>query len=344
MAPYGIVIVDGKEKRELDVLESEKERLRAETWEYILIDILKTSTEKIIECFDFSYSFHRKAENAEGTNELKYHLNAWKFSFDQLEQSLSNSLRMAFLFTLISFCYGDSKSQYSSFENYFDEEFFKRVSLIYDIWTNRGSRKEISYIPLYESFHNLNGIQKNELIDILRAVFDDPNITIGEKQTLKNRLIDGAIDVHNTPSIENIALERQIVKPAVNFILLREKAKETLSSAKILYSQNKYLDCANRCYYSMLFALKSFLEYKGLLADWKQNELKESETHKLLDIKLDSLVASGVLSAKEKSDFEYVKDQRWKSDYSIYKFGKADAENCLEKVETFYLLIESLTT
>ena len=94
----------------------------------------------------------------------------------------------------------------------------------------------------------------------------------------------------------------------------------------------------------MMYSLKALLEYKGLLADWKQNELKEAETHTALENKLTLLVSQGVLTSTESADFDYVKDQRWKCDYSLYRFGRSDAQNCLQKAESFYLTVERLTT
>ena len=90
--------------------------------------------------------------------------------------------------------------------------------------------------------------------------------------------------------------------------------------------------------------LLALLEFKGLLADWKQGELKEPETHDALERKLRSLISQGILTGTEGNDFDYVKDQRWKCDYSLYRFGKAEAQNCLQKTEAFCATVERLTT
>lgn len=274
---------------------------------------------------------------------MRYDLGAWKFSADISEQSLSNALRSAFMFTLVSYYYGDTKNQYHNFSEFFDAEYYKRVSLVYGIWSNRGSKETIEYIPLYDSFHNLTGIQKSDLIKVLRAILDDPDIALDEKQELKYRLIEGTGVFHHDIDTSDQALEQSLIKPAVNFILLREKAKETLASAEILCSEGKYSDCANRCYYAMMFSLKTLLENKGLLADWKENELKEAETHNSLESGFSNLVNQGILDANDQSAFDYVKDQRWKCDYSLYKFEKADAENCVKKAKNFYTKVEEMT-
>lgn len=344
LSPFGICISNDGGKRSVSVINSEEERLRAETWEYILIDILRKPAFEIIECFDFDASFERAQSNNGDDTKLHYSLMPWRFSFDETEQSLSNALRTAFIFTLVGYCYGDNKNNYASFQEFFDAEFYNRVALIYGIWNNRGTNNCIHYIPLYDSFHNLNGRNKDDLITIIRAVLDDPTVAIDEKQTLRDRLIDGAGAIHNGGSAADVTLEQTLIKPVINFVILREKAKETIESVRILCSQGHYLDCANRCYYAMMYALKALLEFKNLLADWKQGELKEPETHYALERKLTTLISQGVLTVAEGNDFDYVKDQRWKCDYSLYRFGKAEAQNCLQKAEAFYATVERLTT
>jgi len=343
LAPFGICIINNGEKRSISVIDSEENRLRAETWEYILIDILKKSAFEIIECFNFDSTFERTQFDDGDDDKLHYSLMSWRFSFDEAEQSLSNSLRTAFIFTLVGYCYGDNKGNYASFQEYFDTEFYNRVALIYGIWNNRGANNCVQYIPLYDSFHNLNGRNKTDLITIIRAILDDPTVAIDEKQVLKERLIDGAGAIHRGMSAADVVLEQALIKPVVNFVMLREKAKETLASVRLLCTQGHYSDCANRCYYAMMYSLKALLEFNGLLADWKQGELKESETHNALENKLTMLISQGVLTATEGNNFNYVKDQRWKCDYSLYKFGKGEAQNCLQKAEDFYSTVERLT-
>lgn len=345
LGTYGVNIEnDENGNMKFALIEDALPAIKVEAWECIIFDILKQSTADIIDCFDFASSFSRKKPNNSNEDSLKFDLGAWKFSSDIAEQSLSNALRTALFFTLVSYCYGDIKSQYGSFSEFFDAEYFKRVSLIYGIWSNRGSNESIKYIPLYDSFHNLDGLAKTELIEILKAVLDDPNFALDEKQTLINRLIDGAGAFHQGISSADAVLEQNLIKPVFNFVLLREKAKETLASAEILFSEEKYHDCANRCYYAMMFTLKALLESKGLLAAWKANELKEAETHKSLENSLSSLVSQGILDPTDQASFEFVRDHRWKCDYSIYKFEKPDADSCVKKAQAFYSKVEMLTT
>lgn len=345
LGAYGVNVEnDENGNMKFALIEDALPTIKVEAWECIILDILKQATSDIIECFDFPSSFSRKKPNSSNEDTLKYDLGAWKFSSDIAEQSLSNSLRTALLFTLVSYCYGDTKNQYGSFSEFFDAEYFKRVSLIHGIWRNRGANENIKYIPLYDSFHNLDGLVKTELIEILKAVLDDPNFALDEKQTLINRLIDGTGAFHQGISSADAVLEQNLIKPVFNFVLLREKAKETLASAEILFSEEKYHDCANRCYYAMMFTLKALLESKGLLAAWKANELKEAETHKSLENSLSSLVSQGILDPSDQASFEFVRDHRWKCDYSIYKFEKPDADSCVKKAQAFYSKVEMLTT
>lgn len=345
LSAYGVNIEnDDNGNMKFALIEDALPTIKVEAWECIILDILKQSTSDIIECFDFPSSFSRNNPANGKEDTLEYNLGAWKFSSDVAEQSLSNALRAALIFTLVSYCYGDAKAQYGSFSEFFDAEYFKRVSLIYGIWRNRGSNENIKYIPLYDSFYNLDGLAKTELIEILKAVLDDPDFALDEKQTLINRLIDGAGAFHQGISSADAVLEQNLIKPVFNFVLLREKAKETLASAEILFSEGKYHDSANRCYYAMMFTLKALLENKGLLAAWKANELKEAETHKSLENSLQGLVSQGILDPTDQASFEFVRDHRWKCDYSIYKFEKPDADSCVKKAQAFYSKVEMLTT
>lgn len=106
----------------------------------------------------------------------------------------------------------------------------------------------------------------------------------------------------------------------------------------------KYKDCANRCFYAMMFSLKALLEDRGLLADWENDKLKEVETHKQLDAKLQDLVSNNILSAQYQSDFNDVKDARWACDYSLTVFLEPDARASLGNMKSFYNEVERLTT
>lgn len=330
-------------KRRVNIIEDAKETLRAEAWEGIILDILRESAMTVISLFEFANSFERKNANAMNKEELKIYLGAWKFSSDEAEQRLSNALRVAYMYTLVGYYCGDRKSQYSSFERYFEDEYYKRVSLMFGIWTSLEDKTQIEYVPLYDSFHNLRGMSKKDLVDILRAVLDNPDIDLDDKMMLKNQLIVSVGVFHTNISVGDAPLEQSLIKPAVNFVMLRDKAKNTLEAAKTLEKSGLYVDCANRCYYAMMDALKSLLEFRGLLAQWKENELKETETHKSLERAMNDLVSNGVLSADDATDFTFVLNERMKCDYSLYVFKQADALDCISRTEAFLNKIELLT-
>lgn len=344
-SPHGLhVITRNDGSRCLEIIPDAKQTIRAQTWECIIIDLLRKPVKDIIECFNFGEKYVRQSSNSSGNDELAFSLGCWKFSSDKAEQNLSTALRQAFMFTLVGYCYGDNKDQYNNFHDYFDAEFYKRVSLIYGLWNNLESLDTIEYIALYDSFHNLSGRNKTDLIKILRAILDDETIAFDERQTIKDRLIDGASDLHRNADATSVALEQVLIKPVVNFLILREKAKDTIKSIELLYNAGQYWDCANRCYYAMLFSLKALLEFKGLSSNWIPSGLKENETHTSLENALDNLVCQGILDTIDKASFDYVKDQRWKCDYYIYRFEKADAITCLRKAQSFCQKIESLTS
>lgn len=344
LAPFGLCLAhDENGKTIVKIIDEAKEMLRAESWEGILLDLLKESTDTIIGLFDFSGTFVRKNANPSGKNELQFYLGAWKFTSDEAEQKLSTALRSAFMYTIVGYYCGDRKNQYSSFLQYFEDEYYKRVSLIYGIWSSVSDKSQIKYIPLYDSFHNLRGTNKMDLIRILRAILDNPFVDLDDKEVLKNQLIESVGIFHTNISANDLLLEKNLIKPAVNFIILRDKAKERLKAAKTLEQNGQYNDCANRCYYAMMDALKCLLEYKGLLAQWKVNELKEAESHKKLEQALNNLVASGDIDASYATDFSFVLDERMKCDYSLYVFKKTDALDCIRRTEGFIDKIETMT-
>lgn len=344
LAQFGLCIETAEDgKRRVNIIEDAKETLQAEAWEGIILDILRESAMTVISLFEFANSFERKNANAMNKEELKIYLGAWKFSSDEAEQQLSNALRVACMYTLVGYYCGDRKNQYLSFERYFEDEYYKRVSLIFGIWTSLEDKLQIEYVPLYDSFHNLRGLSKTDLIDILKAVLDNPNIDLDDKKMLKNQLIVSAGAFHTNISSSDIPLEQNLIKPAVNFVMLRDKAKNTLEAAKTLEKSGLYVDCANRCYYAMMDALKSLLEFKGLLAQWKENQLKETETHKSLERAMNDLVSNGVLLADDAADFTFVLNERMKCDYSLYVFKQADALDCISRTKAFLNKVELLT-
>lgn len=221
LAPFGLCMkVDDAGKRNLELLEETKDSIRVEAWEGIIIDLLSKSSMDIISCFDFDEHFERQAENSIN-DKLYISLGAWKYTPDTAEQNLSNALRAAFMFTLVGYYSGDRKNQYSSFVDYFEAEFYKRVSLVYGMWVSLEDKTKIKYLPLYDSFYNLTSSSKNELISVLKAVLDNDSIALDEKQTLKAQLIESAGQFHTNISSADVSLEQTLIKPVINLVLLK---------------------------------------------------------------------------------------------------------------------------
>lgn len=336
---FGITLKTDSKKQWFELIDIHIPEVRANTWDCIFVDLLYSHWRDVVDCFDFKQSFIREADDSV---ELRFSLGSYKFSADKNEQQLSNALRTAFFFTLAGYKFGLRKDQYACFEDYFDNEFYKRVSLVFSVWSNRKDPEDIRYIPLYDSFSNLSNENKTYLVNTLKAVLDTDYMAFDDKEILKNHLIEGCNEVHSDPAL--ISFEQTLIKPSMNYIMLREKSKETMESANQLYNDKHYKDCANRCFYAMTFALKALLEDQGQLGNWKQGELKEAETHQQLETKLHSLVESGVLAPQYEADFKNVKEARWGCDYSIMTFVEADAASCIQKMETFYAEVERLTT
>jgi len=338
LSAYGIEMKsDSDGKPYFDIIEDAKPSIKAETWECIIIDHLKSKVKDILELFDFSLLTGTE------TKMPQISLGAWKFTEDIVEQKLSDTIRTALFFTLVGYYTKWETEQYDSFSEYFDMEFFKRVSLINHIWNTIENKALIKYVSLYDSWYNLEGVEKESLINILKAILDNEDAAIIDKEELKEFLITNTTKSHKTFTGEDLILKQELIKPVFNYILLREKSKEARTSAKILFDNGKYNDCANRCYYAALYALESLLERKGKLADWRFNKLKEVETHGSLLKLLDELVETGELSDVDRNNYRFIKNRRWICDYQLYNFKKDKAEQCLKATDDFCLKIETLT-
>lgn len=88
---------------------------------------MKDSYIDIINCFDF--------------DDININLWAWKSEFDAQKQSLLDAFRSALMFTLVGFLYGDDRSLYNHFKDYFENEYFKRVAFIHGVWKHREGNK-----------------------------------------------------------------------------------------------------------------------------------------------------------------------------------------------------------
>ena len=316
--------------------ESAVEKVRADTWDCILIDHLRAEARNIIDCFDFQSAFQRVSPNTSGREELQYSLWAWHFSSDVAEQSLSSALRIAFFFTLIQYRYSQSRST-DNFNDFFEMEFMTRVNLIHQLWVSRNSNTGIRYLPLFDSFYNLKGITKAELLPLLRHIFDCDAVSSDDKAALLHALVSGAEIIHQQRDTNPDAatLEQDLIKPTIGVLFCLEHAKESLAAAELLLNAGRFADCANRSYYSMMYALKAFLEYRGQLPAWKPDKLKGAETHKQLLGQLRIQVRNSSYTAAELQAYEFVETQRMQCDYELHRIGKADAELCVKYSQDF---------
>ena len=344
LSAFGMeLVIDDEGNRTVRLIEEQIERIKVEAWEGIVLDILTPEAFDVVNCFDFDSRYaETESEELEQGN-LRYSFGAWKFSSNGAEQGLSNALRNALMYTLIGYCYGDRRTCYGSFKDFFNAEFYNRVNVIYGIWSKLEKKADIKYIPILDSFYNLDGLTKDELINALRAVLDNNDIAVDDKESLKKQLIESAEDFHLQRDAASIALEQTLIKPGINFIMQREKAKETLEAAHVLLNNSQYRDCINRCYYAMMYALRSLLENKGLLSEWKSGELKESESHKKLNQGLTDLVASNVLDTSIQNDYEYVQNLRLKCDYALFQPSEQEAGSCYNKAKAFLSKVDTLT-
>ena len=55
------------------------------------------------------------------------------------------------------------------------------------------------------------------------------------------------------------------------------------------------------------------------------------------------MISEGILNNTNKAKFQFVKDKRWKCDYSLFVFQKADADTCVKKTKSFLTRIENIT-
>lgn len=305
--------------------------VKKETWECIALDLLRKTYTPIIEEYNFNVN-------------IPIYLGSWKTGVNRVEQSLLNSFRSAFMFTLIGFLYGDNRSLYSSFNDFFTNEFSKRIKFINRIWISKKPEEEVQYIPIFDSFYNLKGMQKQDLIQIIHTILDNEQITSDDKEMIKNTLINGAEMFHKNIDAEGLALEQSLIKPVVNYVAELSTAYNDLKAARVLYDQKLYKPSVNRSYYAMMHALKALLENKHMLTDWTAKVLNVEENHKQLEKKLRTLVNNKIINKCYFQDFKSVKENRWIADYNVSLITDVASEDCLSKADKFLSEIKRLTS
>jgi uncharacterized protein len=113
-----------------------------------------------------------------------------------------------------------------------------------------------------------------------------------------------------------------------------EKAKRTLSDAKLYFGQATLESTVNRIYYALFYAVNSLLICKGL----------SSSNHAgVRSIFNREFVATGMIDPKIGRFFAEMFDKRQKGDYADYiTFEKADVEQWLGEAETFVNTVGAL--
>lgn len=326
---FGIYVEKKNDKLQFKLITEYIEQIKVDTWDYITVDLLKDVYTDIINCFDFG--------------DIEIYLGAWKSDFDVQKQSLLNAFRSAFMFTLIGFLYGDDRALYTHFNDFFENEFYKRIAFIHGIWKHRKDDNPIKYIPVFDSFYNLQGSSPAELIQIIHSILADENIVQDERLMIKNRLVEGARDLHNNTDSQSLALEQAVVKPVVNYLMEIQSADENLLAAKTLFKQKLYEPSINRSYYSMMHGLKALLENKQQLSEWEPGKLNVNENHKALERKLIDLSSQGIITNEFVSDFQYVKQKRWIADYNIITFSEAECHECIIKAQDFIIEVKKIS-
>lgn len=326
---FGVYAEKTDGKFEFQLITEHTEQIKVDTWDYITVDLLKDTYTDIINCFDFG--------------DIDIYLGGWKSDIDAQKQSLLTAFRSAFMFTLIGFLYGDDRALYTHFNDFFENEFYKRIAFINGIWVHRKDDNPIKYIPIFDSFYNLHGNCPAELIQIIHSILADENIVQDERLMIKNRLVEGAMDLHSNTDPQSMALEQAIVKPVVNYLIEIQSADGNLAAAKTLFEENLYEPSINRSYYAMMHGLKALLENKQQLSEWEPGKLNVNASHKVLEQKLIALSSQGIIINRFVSDFQYVKQKRWIADYNVVAFSKAECHECIIKAQDFITEVKRIS-
>lgn len=326
---FGVEMVGDKDEIQYKLIDEYVPYIRVETWECIALDLLRNSYLDIINKYDF--------------NGIQISIGEWKSETDEVSQSLLDALRSAFMFTIIGFLYGDNRHLYSSFIDFFSNEFTKRVAFINGTWKTKKSGEKIKYLPIFDSFYNLNGLQAKTLIEVINAILDNDEIITDDKESIRNTLIDGAESFHKNIDAQSMPIEQSIIKPVVNYLMEIQAAADDLSASETLHEQRLYNQSINRSYYSMMHSLKALLEKEQMLSDWVPNALNVQENHKQLEQKLATVVKNGIMGQQYLNDFKYVKQKRWIADYNVSKIDEIESNDCLSKAKNFLSEIRRIT-
>lgn len=114
----------------------------------------------------------------------------------------------------------------------------------------------------------------------------------------------------------------------------REKAKETLQAAQILFEANSLFSTVNRTYYAIFYEVIALLSLHGL------SSAKHSGVRALLNEKF---VKPGIVSVESGRFYSRMFEFRQKSDYEDFiSFDREKVAEWLKKAECFIAEIEML--
>jgi uncharacterized protein len=113
-----------------------------------------------------------------------------------------------------------------------------------------------------------------------------------------------------------------------------EKAKRTLSDAKLYFGQATLESIVNRIYYAVFYAVNSLLICKGFSSS------KHSGVRSIFNREF---VATGAIDPKVGRFFAEMFDKRQKGDYADYtSFEKSDVEQWLKEADEFFIAVDAL--
>jgi uncharacterized protein len=113
-----------------------------------------------------------------------------------------------------------------------------------------------------------------------------------------------------------------------------EKAKRTLSDAKLYFGQATLESTVNRIYYSLFYSVNSLLICKGFSSS------KHAGVRSIFNREF---IGTGKIDAKVGRFFAEMFDKRQKGDYADYvNFEKADVEQWLMEADEFIKAVDIL--
>ncbi|MFC1556953.1 HEPN domain-containing protein [candidate division KSB1 bacterium] len=326
---YGLQLKHTQDEIKTELIDEALNDIKCNVYDSLLINILQTYYIPILESIFPNRKIYLGPEASEANERL---------------QSLNTSLRIGFLFTLISFLYGKNSDIYDSFHDFFNTEFEKRTRLVKNILDSTPNNQKIKYIPIYENFKNYNKQDTEFIMKTVRNIFDSDEIQLNNKNEIENQLIRQAQTASAYTDSEIDEIRSNILQPIVSYTVNLNKAELFLQTAFENFQNKQFDSSINRCYYSMMRSLRALLAEHGILKSWRENTLNPRETHSSLENKLKSEIIDkrNLLNSSYFVDFVYVKEQRMLADYNELYVDSSVCQKCLEKANRFFRTIKAM--